>query len=1639
VLRSWGWGWGSRGFTIPPARDPDGGGGFERFVEPGYVHVATPWNVQTVCDYCLYQIATKVPGFTANLILPAKLKPFVDVVVALNDSLKELNESKDIHEQAFTDVKGLFKSLGAGIQLADLLDVEVPEKLRLTSHVVNRALKTISIIKDILEIAAACNDQIGQAVRNVLKMLDEYRNRLQAIVEPPVTLYGNAAWLETTQPDVLKAWTSAFLVTTEPGSEAGGKVSDSERAWLLSLPLPDTVTPAMANEFIDRWNRTQDYWARQIYRTANVPPGQSTDFLDLGVLKNELQAAKNAADRNITEGIDDLGQAIGNEFLKLRQLLSGESGICATVRIRIDQQVVMTRAAFKGSLEIDNGSHAGPLSGVRVILNITDENGRPANGKFAIRTPELKGLTGVDGTGIVAPGGSGSALYTIIPNREAAPDAPTVYNIGGTLRYIDPETGREVITPLLATSITVYPDPHLKLNYFLQRDVIGQDPFSTDVTPPEPFALGLLVTNTGHGTAKNFTVTSAQPRIVDNQKGLLIDFRIISSQVGNQRVTPSLTVNLGDIGPGKTQVAQWFLTSTLQGRFTNYAASFEHVDGLGDQRLSLIDSVQIHELIHVARAGTDNLPAFLVDDNTNPEVLPDTLYFSDGTIAVVNIATNAATDGVVSLQSRVVHLTARMTSGWDYIRLPDPGAGYRLVRVVRSDGKELRVGDNVWQTTRVFAEGDLSYRREPRLHLLDLDGTGSYTLYYEVNDPVPPRVVGIVAVTPDPRDTPVASVDVNLSKEIDLATFDYHALKLTLNRGPNLITPAVTITQVSGSTYRINGLSGLTAADGAYELTVDGSMIRDYSGHQGSGSAVTTWSKGVAPPYVKNLLDITPNLRNTPVATVDVVFSKEIDLTTFTTSSLTLTRNGTSVSLPGSITFTQVSGTTYRIGGLAAVTGADGAYELTVNAASIRDLAGRNGVGSRSVDWTMDTVAPVLLSIETVATNPRNIVVLSLDVTFSKPIDLSTFDRSKITLTRNGGPNLIDDRVTVEYVSGAIYRIKGFSFVVGLDGTYVLTVNAAGIRDLAGNTATGLVSTSWVMKTTRPAAPTNLAITPSRGTLQGAVLTNTRSVTFTGSLAESGLTVQVFDVTTGIDLGVAAVTGTSFSEAITLASAGAHRLRAQAVDGAGNVSADSFLDIYIDEQQPTIIQVTDVQPNPRGTPVETIDVVLSKPVNLATFDYHRLTLTRDGGSNLITSAVTVALVNGTTATYRISGLGALTSVAGTYTLTIDASGLQDQAGNAGIGSASVSWLNILATHLRFRQQPVYGLVGQPLSPAVVVEITDDQGNVVAGANPDVTLTLGTNPGGSRLSGTLTVAAVNGVATFSNLILDTPGDGYTLVASSGTLLGATSNGFTVAVTNPGPTLAPIGNQTALVGQLLTFTASATHPNPNAILTFSLDAGAPVGAAIDPTTGVFQWTPSRAGSYTVTVRVTDNGNPAKSAFETIQIAVTPSVESVLINDGEAQRSMVTHLTVQFSDVMTFDPGAFVLTKADGSTVNVNVSTSVVNGKTVAVLTLTGDDIIGGSLADGRYSLTIVASKVHDSQGRTLVKDRVENFFRLFGDTQGRGLVDNLDLAIFRNAFHKKRGEDGYLWYLDYYNRGIIDDDSAARFLENYGHHI
>jgi Tol biopolymer transport system component len=172
----------------------------------------------------------------------------------------------------------------------------------------------------------------------------------------------------------------------------------------------------------------------------------------------------------------------------------------------------------------------------------------------------------------------------------------------------------------------------------------------------------------------------------------------------------------------------------------------------------------------------------------------------------------------------------------------------------------------------------------------------------------------------------------------------------------------------------------------------------------------------------------------------------------------------------------------------------------------------------------------------------------------------------------------------------------------------------------------------------------------------------------------------------------------------------------------------------------------------------------------------QLTLAANPGDSIVQGTTQVALSQGQAV---FADLALLTPATG-YSLSATLSGY------ATATSASFDISAGAPRCLLFRVQPSWTAGGGSISPAIQVELRDMHGALCASATNSITIALGANPGGSTLSGTLTQAAVGGVATFANLSLNNNGAGYTLTASSAGTAAATSRPFDIAP-NPAPVL------------------------------------------------------------------------------------------------------------------------------------------------------------------------------------------------------------------------------------------------------------
>lgn len=415
-------------------------------------------------------------------------------------------------------------------------------------------------------------------------------------------------------------------------------------------------------------------------------------------------------------------------------------GLCSYVKIEILQELTLERIGFLATLTVTNNEGDASITNFSAALTFEHRGAggelEDASALFFVQPPKVKGVNSIDGNGIIAPGQTAVVEWFIIPKTNAGGTTPEGlrYLVGAKLAgsLYGMEISQDVFN-VLPDTITVKPDPQLEITYFQPRDVDGDNPFTPDVVEsPIPFTLGVLVKNAGYGEARKVKIASEQPRIVENLQGLLVVPQLIGSRVDDEPTdSTTLTVDLGNIQPGKCRKGAWDMITTLSGEFTEFKASFTHAPELGGEETSLIKEMNAYFMVHEVlndQPGRDNLLDFLAETLNGEELIPDTLYESDCNTLPVNRLTNVE---VLNFGGLTATVRAQAdVENWVFIRVDDPGqAKYPIKSVVRSDGKVINP-HNYWTHIR-YREPDnakLTY-----LNLFDFVSLGQYdyTVTYE--------------------------------------------------------------------------------------------------------------------------------------------------------------------------------------------------------------------------------------------------------------------------------------------------------------------------------------------------------------------------------------------------------------------------------------------------------------------------------------------------------------------------------------------------------------------------------------------------------------------------------------------------------------------------------------------------------------------------------------------------------------------------------------------------------------------------------------------------------------------------------------------------------------------------------------------
>ncbi|MBN2353736.1 MAG: chitobiase/beta-hexosaminidase C-terminal domain-containing protein [Spirochaetales bacterium] len=502
------------------------------------------------------------------------------------------------------------------------------------------------------------------------------------------------------------------------------------------------------------------------------------------------------------------------------------------------------------------------------------------------------------------------------------------------------------------------------------------------------------------------------------------------------------------------------------------------------------------------------------------------------------------------------------------------------------------------------------------------------------------------------QNDPTNASPVNFTVVFSESVSDFATGDVTLSGTAGADTATVT---GSGTTYNV-AVSGMTG-DGTVIASLAAGVAHDAAGNASEASTAadnTVTYDSSQPAVTIDQAGAQADPTNGGTVNFTVIFSKSVS--DFTTGDVTL--SGTAGAATAVVTG---SGTTYN----AAVSGmtGDGTVIATIAAGVAHDGTGNPNTASISTDNTVtyDTTAPGL-TLSSTALNPIN---AGFTVTFTFTEEVTGFTASDIAFTAGTGsasvPSTSDNIVWTSIISPSS------------QGTVTVTVDAAAVQDLAGNSSTAAANS--ITRTYDSIAPT-VTVEQAGGQADP---TNASPINFTVVFSESVTDFATGDVTltgtAGAATGTVTGSGTTYNVAVSGMTGDGTVIASLAVgmahDAAGNgndASTSTDNTVSYDGTAPTVtVDQAGGQADPTHTSPVNFTVVFSESVSdFATGD---VTITGTAGGSK------TATVTGSGTTYNVAVTGMTTD--GTIIASIAAGAAHDAVGNASSASTSgdntVSW------------------------------------------------------------------------------------------------------------------------------------------------------------------------------------------------------------------------------------------------------------------------------------------------------------------------------------------------------------------------------
>ncbi|MBQ5957913.1 MAG: T9SS type A sorting domain-containing protein [Bacteroidales bacterium] len=638
-------------------------------------------------------------------------------------------------------------------------------------------------------------------------------------------------------------------------NSSDGKISDTDAATLAATFTGTTVVADQIAEFIERWNRSVDYWTSGHF----VVDGSHTDFIEIdNALINTMIALE---DQFIAAGYTDMETVYEESYTNGNILAEQASLSNNSVKKSFAQKAAMVGEKLEESFTIHNGHSTGSMASVGLDFVVKDEGGVDRTDWFEIRTVSMKDITGIDGNGTVAASKDGLVKIEYVPTRAAATTTPKTYYFGGTFTFVDPYTNSTVTHDMYPVPIAVNPGPNLYVDYFVPKAIIGDDPLTTDkIEHGELAELGVRIHNKGAVAASNVTLETAEPIIRDlTDTDILYELDEVRFN-DELRAVGLKDVPFGNLNNGQSKVGEWKFVSTQLGRFGAYDSHVIHNSSKGVPDLSLVSHKALHELVRpVLVYGTDgdDVIDFLVNDVPDTDDTPDSLYFSQGGRTAVKPVQNISFDHYVEELAvdpdAVIQITLTIqpsSAGWNYGVIDNPGGDkFELGGIQRNNDNTFLPIQNLWTTPVTLRDGEDPIH-ENKLHFLDTlpdNQECTYTLTYHLKYDL--LKVASLSGIGSSLDHPLEYFYAYFNKPIIDSTLTYEDMILTCNGGPNLMDASVQFTKVSDFGYKVF-IPSMTNESGTYELTLSSMHVKDTCGYEGYRDLTVSWTQDL-PNYTQ--------------------------------------------------------------------------------------------------------------------------------------------------------------------------------------------------------------------------------------------------------------------------------------------------------------------------------------------------------------------------------------------------------------------------------------------------------------------------------------------------------------------------------------------------------------------------------------------------------------------------------------------------------------------------------------------------------------------------------------------------------------------------------------------------------------------